>query len=94
MNVEELTPAQARKLLSRIVASGDISFSKHAIQELSNDGMTTEDALKVLRWGHIHEPAEMPRDTWRYRVHTTDACVVIEFDSETLALVITAWRKK
>lgn len=91
---EPVPPAQARKQLSRILVSGgDVEFTAHALEELSRDNMTTEDAVRVLRTGRIYEPAERRGDEWRYRVHAPDACCVITFDDEPDVLVITGWRK-
>jgi hypothetical protein len=50
--------------------------------------------LHVLKRGRIYEPGEPKKDAWRYRVHGADACVVIEFDSDALVIVVTAWRKQ
>lgn len=90
----ELTQAQARKLLSYILANGEVVFSGHARREMSKDEMTEQDVINVLRAGQIHEPGELERESWRYRCHTNKFCVVVAFESTTMSIVVTAWRKK
>ncbi len=93
---EPLSPNEARKLLSRIVATGWIDFPTHARAEMANDSIDLQMARDVLRRGHIHEPAELQgrNPTWRYRVHLNNICVVILFREETSTVVVTAWRKR
>jgi hypothetical protein len=74
---------EARKLLTRIVRSGEVVFTPHARREMVSDGMIDEDVFNVL-----------VSATWRYRVHAEKACVVVSFDSPTLVVIVTAWRKR
>ncbi len=68
-----------------------MSFSKHALEEMANDDLTTVDCINVLRGGVV-EPPEFERGSWRYRVRTARICVVVVFRSETALAVVTAWR--
>lgn len=88
-----LREVEARQLLTRILAEGSIVFSRHALDEMANDQMVEQDAINVLRAGRF-DPAEWENGDWRYRIHTQRFCVVAAFDSETLAVVVTAWRKR
>lgn len=88
-----LKPAEARQLITEILSSGQLMFSRHAREEMANDRMVEQDAINVLRAGSV-DPAEMERGSWRYRVHTLRFCVVVTFDDATKAVVVTAWRKK
>ena len=90
---QPLREPAARKLLSRILVEGTVVFSTHALEELANDDMSEQDAINVLRAGQF-DPAEFENRGWRYRVHTQRFCVVTSFDSETLVVVVTAWRKR
>ena len=87
---------EAKKRIQEICSSpkGDIVSSRHAKQELANDGLTIVDARNVLRAGKITEEAELENGTWRYRVHTERMTVVVAFVSESKLKLITAWRKK
>ena len=85
---------EAKKLILRILNEGYTVFSRHAEEELAKDDLTTVDAVNVLRAGKITEPAELERDTWRYRVHTERMVVVVSFASESKLRIVTAWRKK
>ena len=72
---------------------GSVRFSGHALEEMAKDGLTTVDCVNVLRGG-IVEPAEFENGSWRYRVRTSKAYVVVAFRSEDALVVITAWRVK
>ncbi|ATB29645.1 DUF4258 domain-containing protein [Melittangium boletus] len=85
---------EAKKLVLKILNEGLTVFSRHAEEELAKDDLTTVDATNVLRAGKITEPAELERDTWRYRVHTERMVVVVSFVSESKLRIVTAWRKK
>ena len=89
-----LTPAEARRLLSKIMRDGgQIIITGHARHEMLADQIEEIRLFEVLRYGQIYEAAEYEREAWRYRVHRADLCVVVEFDEETAAVVITTWRK-
>ena len=55
------------------------------------DDLKAGDCLNVLRGGWV-EPAELEAGTWRYRVATQRIVVVVAFRSETVLVVVTAWR--
>jgi hypothetical protein len=90
---EPLSPAAARKLISEITRTGEVRFSRHALEEMAKDGIGEDDALAVLRGG-IVEPAELERGSWRYRVRAGSVYVVVAFRSEVAAIVVTAWRTR
>jgi hypothetical protein len=68
-----------------------VRFSKHSLNEMSKDGLTTPDVVSILRSGIVDAP-ELERGTWRYRVRTREAYVVVAFRSELSLVVVTAWR--
>ena len=84
---------QARKLLSEILNTGTLYWSRHAETEMEKDNLTKNDVLNVLRGGHITDPGEYEKGSWRYRVLTAKICVVVAFNSESSVAVVTAWRK-
>jgi len=88
---EPLDPAAARLLVRRILEAGTLTFSRHALQELGKDDLTTVDAVNVLRGGAV-SPGELERGTWRYRIRTARLVVVVAFRSETELVVVTGWR--
>jgi hypothetical protein len=88
---EPLGPAQAKRLLRAILAAGDVSFTKHALDEMDQDGISQAEAIGVLRSGTV-EPAEFERGSWRYRLHAQRTYVVAAFRSDVSAVVVTAWR--
>jgi hypothetical protein len=90
---EPLSPPEVRKLLLRILATGEVRFTSHALAEMAKDGVTTQDVEAVLRGGVV-EPGELEKGTWRYRLRAGGVYVVVTFRSETMAVVVTAWRTK
>lgn len=91
MDGEPFHPTRARQLIRRILTSGTVSFTKHALTEMAKDGLSAVDCINVLRGGVV-EPAEFERGTWRYRVRTNRIYVVVAFRSELHLVVITVWR--
>ena len=90
--LEPWRPDHVRRLLRILLgAGGEIRFSRHALDEMRQDYLTTVDCANVLRAG-VLEPGELVSGTWRYRVRTSRICVVIAFRSERECLVVTAWR--
>lgn len=88
---------QAKKLLAEILnrsGSNKISFSKHCLEELKNDDLTTVDVFNVLKAGQIYKDPEFIDGAYRYRVETNNMLVVISFLSPDFIRCITAWRKK
>jgi hypothetical protein len=88
---EPLSPLEAKRLIRKILADGDVVSSRHASEEMGKDDLTMVDCVNVLRAG-IVEPAEWERGSWRYRVHTRRILVVIAFRSESRLVIVTAWR--
>ena len=88
---EPLPPAQARRLLRVILATGEVVFTSHALDEMAKDGISQAEAIGVLRSGVV-EPAEFERGSWRYRVRAKRTYLVASFRSELTAVVVTAWR--
>jgi hypothetical protein len=88
---EPLGPPEARALLRSILATGRVSFSAHALQEMAEDGISEAEVIGVLRSGVV-EPAELVRSSWRYRVRTSTVYAVVTFRSAAWTVVVTAWR--
>src|SRR5512137_1116158 len=88
---------EARKTVTVILTShpGGVRFSGHAITELAHDGLTTDDALNVLKspCGRIVKQPDFKNGSWRYVVETSKVAVCVAFDSATALAVVTAWRK-
>jgi hypothetical protein len=90
---EPLHPTEARKLIREILSDGSVAFSRHALEEMANDDLTSVDVTNVLRGGVV-EPAEFENGSWRYRSRTARIAVVIAFRSDVELRVVTAWRFK
>ncbi len=91
---KQLHQNQVRKCISWILQKGKIAVTTHAKREMANDNLIMTDIINVLRCGQVNEPGEFENNSWRYRVHTSRICVVVAFRSETVLVVVTAWRKK
>ena len=90
---EPLPPSTVKRLLIAILASGTLSFTKHAYEEMAKDKLTEVDVRNTLRGGAV-SAGELVSGTWRYRVETRLIAAVVAFRSETHAVVVTAWRNK
>jgi hypothetical protein len=88
---EPLAPPRARALLRSILATGRVSFSTHALEEMANDGISEGEVMRLLMGGVV-EPAELVRGSWRYRVRAASMYAVVTFRSQNWAIVVTAWR--
>lgn len=90
---EPLRETDARAAIREILELGNLTFSGHARQEMTNDNLGELDVRNVLRGGWV-EPAEWENGSWRYRVRTQRMCVVVAFRSEAEIVVVTAWREQ
>jgi hypothetical protein len=88
---EPLSPPAARKLIRAILADGAVNFSKHARDEMAKDRLAEIDIVNVLRGG-IVAPGEWEHGSWRYQVRTSRMVTVVAFRSESMLVVVTAWR--
>ena len=50
---EPLKPANAKRVMRAILETGRVSFSKHALEEMADDELTTVDCVNVLRGGVV-----------------------------------------
>ena len=89
---------KARKLVAEIVARfpEHVSFSRHSIEELKKDGLTTVDAWNVLKGtAKIHQDGEFENGSYRYRLETNFILLVVVFWPDGKGIVvITAWDKR
>jgi hypothetical protein len=83
----------ARRLLSQIIETGVVRFTKHALRELKTDGITQARALVLLQGGVLSE-AEWENGQWRHHVEAQQDVLVLTFEDESNAVVITGWRRK
>jgi hypothetical protein len=95
----KLHKTEARKLAAEIVSNypNNIVFSRHALQELQADNLTTGDAWNILKSSdsRILDEGEFEKGSYRYRLETNFIMVVIAFQSNGQGLVIiTAWDKR
>ena len=72
-------------------------FSRHALEELTKDDLTTVDGWNVLKSGdaRIVDEGEFEKGTYRYRIETNYIMIVVTFQSDGNGLfVVTAWDKR
>ena len=84
----------AKKRIRNILADGNLIVWAHAEKEMAEDDLDVQDIKNVLWAGRVQEPAEFEKGEWRYRFYTRTTAVILGFDSETAAHVVTAWRTK
>ena len=90
---EPLEPPTTRQVIRAILDDGHIEFSRHALEEMEQDGLSELDIINVLRGGWP-SPAEYERGSWRYRISTRSIVVVVAFRSQSWAVIVTAWRER
>jgi len=83
---------QAHKLLKRILRADGTSWSQHARDKMGDDDLGETDIINTLRCGVV-EGGELINGSWRYRVETERVAVVIAFQTEDEAVVVTVWRR-
>jgi len=88
---EPLDCASAAILVKRILASGTVSYSRHADEQMAERDLTMADCVSVLRGGWCRESQE-ENGTWRYCMTTQRMQVVVAFVSEDEIVIVTAWR--
>jgi hypothetical protein len=69
------------------------SRSRNDLSSQRRDGLETLDCVNVLRAGSV-DPGEYENGSWRYPVRTARLTVVVAFRSETVLVVVTAWRQR
>ena len=60
---QPLSAIVARNLARQILATGDVTFTSHALAELAKDDKTTVDAINVIRGG-VYREAEWENGGW------------------------------
>ena len=91
---EPFSESEAKKRIRAILADGTLIVWGHARKEMAKDALSMPDVENVLWAGRVQEPAEFESGEWRYRFYTRKIAVIVGFDSETEAHVVTAWRSK
>jgi len=74
-----------------------VFFSRHALEELKNDGLTTLDAINILKspGARIYTEGEFEKGSYRYRLETTNMMVVVAFlELGDGMVIVTAWDKR
>jgi len=90
---------EARKLIIKIMNQHPekVFFSRHALEELKNDGLTTLDAINILKspGARIYTEGEFEKGSYRYRLETTNMMVVVAFlELGDGMVIVTAWDKR
>jgi hypothetical protein len=96
---DKLSKNEARKQIQSVVSKypRNVWFSRHALDELFNDELTTADAINVLKSSSskIYEEGELEKGSYRYRLETSNIVVVVAFSEDGMSItVITAWDKR
>jgi len=96
--ISRLDKNHARKLLVRILDSVNpiIVFSRHSLEEIEKDDLTTSDVLNVLKSSDSAiDNGEIHNGSWRYRVSTRFIVIVISyFETGEGIVIVTAWDKR
>lgn len=92
--ISRLDKTQARKSLAELFNTNpnNISFTKHAKDQMLKRDLMSGDILNVLRAGNIHNDPEFENGSWRYQIETKKITVVFAFNSPDKIRILTAWR--
>ena len=93
MVTEPLDGERSTTLIRRIAMDGDVAWT-HATGDLAPNAMSSLDCLNVMRCGSVKVPPELHEGCWRYRIQTSNMCVLVTFRSDTEIVVVRAWRQK
>lgn len=89
---------KARKLVAEIVSVHliNVRFSRHALEEMKKDNLTTVDIENILKSpaSRILKNGEFKDGSYRYQFGTSKIVVVIAFWTNGDGLnIVSAWRK-
>lgn len=92
--ISRLEKTQFRKSLAEFFNTNpnNVSFTKHAQEQMLKRDIMSGDILNVLRAGNIHNDPEFENGSWRYQIETKKITVVFAFNSPNKIRIITAWR--
>lgn len=91
---EPLTIADATRLVRRLAGcDGTIRLAGHAERQMAVRCIGFDEVLRTLRTGEVVRPAYRRRGSWRYRVERRQMCVVVEFDGESVVVVVTTFER-
>ena len=96
LDKEPLSRVEARQLIRKILRSdeGRLFFTRHALEEsMPDENITEDEVVSCLARGFCGPNITFERGTWRYPIETPGLAVVVAFDTETLAIIVTAWRR-
>ena len=95
---ECLSKTEAVDRIRLCLQKGSIRPSFHFREELANEGLTEQDAYKVLKYGRIYDEAEqeMKSGEYKYRIEGHEPggkwlVIVFCFKSIDMALLITVF---
>ena len=91
--VEPLTDARLRELCRAVLSEGELRFTRHARERMVERQLDETDVANVLRGG-VMGHADLENGSWRYELRTPRISVVVALRSETVIVIITAWRSE
>lgn len=89
---EPIDEPDLRRLLRYALNHGEVRFTQHAFEEMSNDGLVEQDIRNCL-WAGRFDGCDFERRTWRYRIRAGRLLTVVAFRGETVVVVVTAWKE-
>lgn len=89
---------QILQKMQQAARTGRVRFRSHAIDELSNDNLSTDDAINCILTGEIVEDQfDVDFQQLKYvifgeAINSDEMCVVVRWDDYQNVIVITAYR--
>jgi hypothetical protein len=93
---EPLGEVEARQLIRKILEgeNGQVLFSRHArLESMPDENITEDEIIRCLATGFC-SGVTFERSSWRYTMEIPRLAVVVAFNTETNAIVVTTWRIK
>lgn len=90
---EPLSDARLRELCRAVLSDGELRFTRHARERMQERDLDETDIANVLRGG-VMGKVDHENGSWRYELRTPRISAVVALRSETVIIVVTAWRSE
>lgn len=91
--IEPLSEARLREFCRLALGDGELRFTRHARERMQERDLDETDIANVLRGGALGN-VDLEGGSWRYELRTPRISVVVAIRSESVLVVITAWRRE
>ena len=85
---------KARRFLGEILNNPhhSFSFTKHALERMSERNLNTGDIINVLNGGRFYDEPDYDNGQYKFKISTFKITVLFIFISQEKIHIVTAWR--